>query len=500
MKERLSERGFYVFLIPVFFVLHGYNENFGLIGFGDVLLLLITYLAGAAIVYFFGWIIYRNHLKTALFSGTLLFFYFFFGAIDDFFKEHLPLLSRYQYILPIFFAALCGFSIYLEKTGHKLNKTTLLINCLLIIYLLVDIGAFLWKSLHPNEDKLSIYGIEKKYAYTPCRECNDPDIYFLLFDEFSSTENLKQNFHYDNSELDSFLLKRGFSIQTRSNSNYNFTFFSIASILNLNYINGIKNAHRITSQDYTRCTDLIRNNEVIRFLSSRKYDIVNYSMFDLAGSPTLLKSGFFPTKTRLITDQTLFNRIMRDLGWNLYMGRFEIHWLTRNNLYENLNNNNKILDLLNKETRHKSNSPRFVYAHFLMPHPPFYYDRNGQLRDKKILDEEIPQEQIKSYVGYIPYTTGKLKAMVDTIQKNSNNKAVIILMGDHGYRFNSSTLPISHNFKNLNAVYFPDKTDSLLTDSVSGVNQFREIFNIMFKQNMPLLEDSTIFLKERYRD
>ena len=52
----------------------------------------------------------------------------------------------------------------------------------------------------------------------------------------------------------------------------------------------------------------------------------------------------------------------------------------------------------------------------------------------------------------------------------------------------------SHYYKNLNAVYFPDKDYQLMTDSIGGVNQFRVIFNTLFKQNMPLLKDSTIFL------
>jgi hypothetical protein len=271
----------------------------------------------------------------------------------------------------------------------------------------------------------------------------------------------------------------------------------MASIMNLNYISGIKNVNACSIQDYANCNNLIRNNEVIRFLSSRQYDVVNYSIFDLAGNPSLLESSLLPVKTRLISEQTLYNRIIHDIGWNLYIGKFEIKWLSKNIIYGTLNNNNKILALVKHESSLNTGHPRFVYAHFEMPHPPFYYNKNYQLRDKKDLVAEQYGYHIDSYKGYIPYTNSKIKELIDTIQKNTNHSAVIILMGDHGYRVETGGASRSHHFKNLNAVYFPNQEYQLMTDSITGVNQFRAIFNTLFKQHLPLLKDSAIFLTDQ---
>ena len=38
----------------------------------------------------------------------------------------------------------------------------------------------------------------------------------------------------------------------------------MASLLNMNYISGIKNPDACTINDYANCNNLIRNNEVIR--------------------------------------------------------------------------------------------------------------------------------------------------------------------------------------------------------------------------------------------
>jgi len=497
MFKFLSKNGLYVLLLPTFFVIHGYAENFGLINFNDCLVLLATYLTATLMIYFMGWLLFRNHLKASLFAGYLLFLYLFFGAIDDFFKAHLLLFSRYIIIIPGYFLSICLLVVYLLKTKTVFHRPTFFLNILLLIYLLIDISSIAWNSSHPNADKLSIYGSDKIIDYKPCAGCKNPDLYFLVFDEYTSTDNLKKTFNYDNSKLDSFLLQRGFAIQSRSQSNYNFTPFSIASILNMNYIQGIKNTGACTIQDYANCNRLIRNNAIIRFLSTRNYDVVNYSIFDLAGYPALIESSLLPVKTRLITDQTLFNRMVHDLGWHLYMGKFEIKWLSKNIIYGTLNNNNTMMSWVKTESRRNSAHPRFVYAHFEMPHPPFYFDKNFQPRDEKELVAEKKTTNIDSYKGYLPYTNSKIEELVDSIQINTNNSAVIILMGDHGFRVEMGNLSHSHQFKNLNAVYFPDKNYQLMTDSITGVNQFRVILNSLFDQQLPMLKDTAIFLRDQ---
>src|SRR5450631_841773 len=498
LQNKLSQTGFYVFLIPVFFVLHGALENFGFVTFRDCFLILISYLVSAIIIWGLAWLLFRNRLKASLLTAFLLSFYLFFGALDDFFKAHAFILSHYTVIMTLFLVSLIVGIIYLKRTKKNLFKLTFFLNGLLIIYLLVDTVGFIWKSLHTDENKLAIYGDDKKNNYSACENCPDPDIYFLLFDEYASTVSLQETYQFDNSALDSFLLHKGFSLQRFSHSNYNITPFSMASMLNMNYISGIKNPDNCTIYDYARCNSLSRNNEVIHFLSSRRYEIVNYSVFDLAGNPTLVESTLLPVKTRLITDQTLYNRLVRDLGWHLLIGKFEVSWLTKNIIYSSLHNDNLFLADVKQESRKKSNRPRFVYAHLSMPHNPYYYDEHFKPRTESAMQADTNPGHIESYINYLPYTNKNIRELIDTIQKNTNRSAVIILMGDHGYRAKTADGDRKHFFKNLNAVYFPDGNYRLMTDSITGVNQFRVILNSLFKQELPLLKDSTVLLTPRH--
>src|ERR1044072_1951722 len=70
----------------------------------------------------------------------------------------------------------------------------------------------------------------------PCDSCNRPDIFFIVLDEYSGNTALNQLFHFDNSDFKKQLEQRGFYVAKESLSNYNYTPFSVASILNMKYL------------------------------------------------------------------------------------------------------------------------------------------------------------------------------------------------------------------------------------------------------------------------
>jgi hypothetical protein len=69
-------------------------------------------------------------------------------------------------------------------------------------------------------------------------------------------------------------------------------------------------------------------------------------------------------------------------------------------------------------------------------------------------------------------------------------------MGDHGYRNLPSVKRPFNLLQNMSAVYIPGGNPIKMYDSISGVNEFRVLFNKLFNQNFPILKDSGIILKE----
>jgi phosphoglycerol transferase MdoB-like AlkP superfamily enzyme len=129
-----------------------------------------------------------------------------------------------------------------------------------------------------------------------------------------------------------------------------------------------------------------------------------------------------------------------------------------------------------------------------MPHPPFYYTKQGKQTDKKTLIEESNDLSPNSYLGYIPKTNKVIKQIVNSILDHAKKPVVVILMGDHGFRTNQ---PANFHFRSQNAVYVSFKNMKDLYPNISNVNEFRVLLNDLFRTNYPLLKDSTEFLIDK---
>ncbi len=141
MINSLRIQPWYLLLLPLFFVMHGYAENFGFINFWDTLILAIAYVAVIIILFFLFFIVFKNRTKAALASSFIMAFYLFFGAIQDFCKAHLVTLNRYSVLLPLFVIIFIALIIYLKKSNSTFSKLNLFLNSLFLIYVIVDLGT-----------------------------------------------------------------------------------------------------------------------------------------------------------------------------------------------------------------------------------------------------------------------------------------------------------------------------------------------------------------------
>ncbi|HVW61000.1 MAG TPA: sulfatase-like hydrolase/transferase [Puia sp.] len=485
----------FLLLLPLFFVFHGYVENFHYIRPFDCLPLLGLYLLATLIWFFIFRLFLRDNIKAALMTSFIMAFYFFFGAFHDFFRRHDIFLHRYGITLPLFLLMAAVLFIWLKKK-QPAPRVGKFLNYLLLIYMAVDSITLVWNLAFPRDTEKMISTLPND-TFRKCDSCRTPDIYLLLFDEYSSSKTLKDTYCYDNAGLDTFLLRENFHIQPDSRSNYFFTPFSMASILNMSYLSNLKDPQNVSANDYIEMLDPTRPAAVIRFLERQGYAIVNNSPFDLPGHPSTLDQPFIPVKTRLIANRTLFHYLMRDIGWWFITHIKDADVLEEDKAAAVYKGNNTAVGETLEESATAAGTPRFVYMHVFMPHGPFLFDSLGHMRKMSKAAQDYDIANLPSYLNYIPYTNTRVKQVISTIKKNTMGKAVIIFLSDHGYRYPPF---FEHNeqvfFNNQNAVYFPDGDYRLLHDSISTVNEFRVIFNKLFDQRLPLLKDSLIYLRD----
>lgn len=491
MLETLKRVPLFVPLLSIFFVLHGVLENFGFIPVMDAFILIIVYSCGTLLVGAIAWLILRNIRRAAILTAAIMAFYFFYEAFIQWMTRHFPhrFFTTNGFLLSFGLGLLIAVFLVVKKGRGTFSRLYMFLNVLLIIYIVTDAGGLIVKALHPPVNPLSV----KDEGTPPCGTCAKPNVYFLLFDEYAGSLALKEQYHFDN-DLDSFLLRQGFHINGRSRSNYNLTPFSMASVLNMAYIEGIKEPLHIVSQDYTNTSQLIRDSRVVRIFSAEGYAIKNYSIFDLAGHPAPAWQSFLPLKSRLITARTMGQRLERH--WNsLVIRDLGIRHFVVQDYMKYAASNEEFLTAVASEADHNDGRPKFIYAHFMMPHFPYLFDSLGRRKSDREIYEERSTNPSSAYLGYVRYTNRRLEPLLASIRRNDPG-AVIILCGDHGYRGWANRQNPTLQFHNLNAVYFPDHDYSRWNDSTAFVNQFRIVFDQLFHAEFPLLRDSTVLLSE----
>jgi hypothetical protein len=175
---------------------------------------------------------------------------------------------------------------------------------------------------------------------------------------------------------------------------------------------------------------------------------------------------------------------------------------------------NFVFDTLADTTKWRA--PFIVYAHVMLPHPPFVFGPNGEkilpvwkfsTNDLKdfIAGGGTRDEYVKIYTGQVEYANKRVIALVDYLLSATKEPPIIILQGDHGPRSivdwtNPDKTDWKRCFSILNAYYLPGKDTKGLYKSISPINTFRIIFNHYFGTNYDLLEDKSYFLDKKNPD
>ncbi|HNU13687.1 MAG TPA: hypothetical protein PKI55_04455, partial [Chitinophagaceae bacterium] len=287
---------------------------------------------------------------------------------------------------------------------------------------------------------------------------------------------------------------RGFYIAQNSLSNYNSTPFSVASLLNMDYLNDIKGSHRV-KRDLQQCYELINQNRVASFFKEHGYEIHNNSIFRFNRLPAVTDETFIPAATSFITSQTLLSRIEEELGYHLVHSLNMRKFLKRINL-KDLNNNEKIISRTTEIASQKNGTPKFVYSHLMMPHYPYYFNKEGLPYDWQTLEHYNNDRE--RYIQYLQFCNSKFLGLIDHIIKNSPVPPIIVFISDHGFRQTKNPSSISEVYNNFNAVLLPERNYAGFYSSISLVNQFRAVLNTSFRQQLPMLKDSTVFISNEY--
>jgi hypothetical protein len=488
----------YLVLLPLFFVLHSWNEFHYLIHLSDTIWIALILISISLLLFLLSKVAWRNKLKAGLFSFVLMLFFLFYGYIHDQVQFYLKAFAHHRILLSCIISILIISTIFLIKQKQEsLKRLAYFLNiCLTILcsYEIILLSKIIIDDLNPvkiTKENSSNFNQQKQ-----------PDIYILVFDEYASSKSLKRDYGYNNSELDSFIVKNNFFLMKESKSNYLRTNLSIASLLNYEYTSGLTPRESMNAEDISASHKNIKYNKLFNLCKSYGYEIYNYSIFDTEKSPSKIKNEYLFHNERIIITNTMISRLINDLGPNFKSPLLKkiLDTEITPEVYRRYNQK-AVGVLLSDLKRGNRSSPKLVYAHFLMPHPPFLYSKSLEAAKSRNIkmDNYYDKKYIPQYLDYLPYTNSQLKKVVNEILLSGKDNSIIFLLGDHGYKImNDTTLPTDHYFNNLQAVYLPKKNYAPLKETSTPINVMRHIINTAFNKNLPFLRDSAVLVGNKW--
>ncbi|MFC1626859.1 sulfatase-like hydrolase/transferase [Patescibacteria group bacterium] len=333
---------------------------------------------------------------------------------------------------------------------------------------------------------------------------NLPDIYYIIVDMHARDDVLEQVYGYKDEYLIPQLSEMGFYVATQSSANYLETYESLASSLNVDYLDTITG---LEEQTTSTVISLVEEN------------VVAYTLKELGYTYVLFKSGFAITDKSLLANYTYeyslgLNRFERLLFNTTILYRFVERMTVEINKYHG----QRLLFFFDQLKQiPEDNTPTFTFAHLVTPHWPFVFDADGnsveQMTHEGLYDyPKSKKEYQRQYLDQLVFTDKKIVEVVNEIITQSDSPPIIIIQSDHGPSSeidwdNFDTLSesetrydpskeISRNERSsiLNAYLFPDRNYQNVYSTITPVNTFRVIFNQFFGGKYMLLEDKTIEL------
>lgn len=457
-------------------------------------------------------LIFRDSRKAALLASTVVIINFSYGRVMDFLKPYTIAginLGRHRVVVllaVIVILLVVAFCLWNKKAIRPVNAFLNFAALLAIVFPLVQCARYLGsviqeKAVEDNIEVKRVYSDLLTGSSSAQKPETIPDVYYIILDSYPRADVLYSQMQVDNTEFISELKKRGFYVAECSRSNYATTAQSLASSLNLQFV-----------QDFEKITDSALDNpqtmslfvnhnqvtDILRHLGYKIYAIESgeglsemhsadvYLNFSTTPGWYLL-GGINPFESMLLNSTTgryFFDyyphrnknlRMMLDYPYMLHRERILFEF-------------NKVEELAKKPT------PKFVFAHILAPHDPFVFNAEGGLvirttpftlnHDLEYLDED---DYIAGYQGEMAYLNQRILAMIDAILENSTTRPVIILQGDHGLPTWLSSPEMRMAI--LNAFLVPEAVPAQLYSGITPVNTFRVLFDALFAMDFPLKED-----------
>jgi hypothetical protein len=323
------------------------------------------------------------------------------------------------------------------------------------------------------------------------------DIWWIILDRYGSDRVLAAELGVPQNDLTPWLQDRGFQTLTDAHANYIRTSLSLASTLHLTHLDGLAQRMGADSGSYAPIVRWLKDHPVGRFLQSQGYRY------------TQVGSWFPFTRESDIADQVLRPGESRDFG-TLVKNATVLTLIDRIHPEKTLKRDaaaavSAIYQWQQLGRLCREVGQDFVFAHVLLPHPPYVFHDDGTL---------ATEQDPSSYAEQTGYVNDRMRELVECLQDRPEaDQPIIVLQADEGpyparygrdqdgFDWSTATpSELAMKFEILDAMYLPGLPEGVAppASGMTAVNTFRYLLSSYFGADLPLLPDR-VFTSPRQR-
>ena len=394
----------------------------------------------------------------------------------------LGLVGRHRFVLPVWLLLGTVLVVLVVRLrGRGMAAATRWLNAVAVILVVLNAAPVVAARLGGGDVDRAVEQIRSMASPRSSAQAG-PDIYYLVFDRYGGPTALEEVFGFDNGAFWDALETRGFFVASEGRANYPTTVLSLASSLNMAYLDPLSRAMGPRATDLEPLAGLIRDRAVGRFLTDRGYDYVHVGSWwePTSRSPIAdrnVRFGGLSEFAQTLLDTTAVAPVVHRFAPTLEIRRRE---------YERVR-----FQFDQVEAVRGNPSPTFVFAHILVPHGPYVFAADGSFVPSV---RGIPRS--RRYLEQLAYVNERILRLVDRLlDVPPGREPVIILQADEG-PFNgpgnwrkASAADVRRKFSILSAYRLPGSTEPGLRTDLTPVNSFRVVLNRYLGTDLPLLPD-----------
>jgi len=483
----LSRLPLHPFLLAAFAVLSVYASNLTEVlpvDLGGPFGPFVRAIVGAGAALLICSLVLRDWRRGAIVATAVVAAYAFFGRLAP---ELLGLGLTEQLQLAAWAVVVVAAAVFAVRARGALPSATLALNAFTL--LLVAMTLF---SIVPYEShRVAAHGTATADAGTPiiATKVPDRDIYLIVLDRYGSEWSIGHRFGITDNDLPAWLGDQGFQVVPGARANYRATDFSLSSMLSMQMLDEYSIDPGRDSGDRTYARSRLLRPAAAAFLQDNGYTYYQ------------LGSWYGPTQTNELADVTLswehdteFESVLRQSTMlpaiDRMLGR------TTGEGDEFRDGARATAEFQFRQLQRLPSVPgrKFVFAHILLPHPPYVFDANGNMVVKATAQVQ-PEAQL--YANQLAFTNSQVKQTVDALLAGPpETDPIIIIMGDEGPFLcrnvdcvDPSVRRLGIRFGVLAAYYLPDQPAGFFPVDHTHVNTFRMLFDAYFGADLPPLPD-----------